>query len=630
MTQVQRDAIPSPANGLLIYQTNGTPGFYYHDGGWKALGSSTSGFANRKLSNLTEAVEINVDLLPQNAKENNLGDAGKEWKNLYLSGDVFNGAHRIMSFGEFATFVGMNAGISNTSGAFNTAIGSHAFFNNTTGFSNTVIGAAAMNSNTIGYENTAYGVNALFSNTTGFFNTAVGSQSLIANTTGNHNTTLGAYTMYGNRTGFSNIAIGYLALRSNTTGFLNTAIGVSAMLNNTEGSLNTATGAGAMLNNITGINNAALGNGSLNNNTTGQNNTAIGAGALFASVGTSNNTAVGTNAATLTLNPSQGTFIGVSARALDNLTNITAIGYNATVTASNQVRIGNTSVTSIGGEVGWTNFSDGRYKKNIKEDVPGLEFINKLRPITYNLDVEEIDKAIHQGSIISQTKTNTISLAQTMSNEIPASQHRNMADGLSMSPIERKGVSEGESLSREAKSKITYTGFVAQEVEKAAREIGYDFSGVDAPKSEQDFYGLRYGDFVVPLVMAFQELSRKTKELENENVEIKKRINKLELMISSASLNTIKSLPGSLQLDQNIPNPFARTTTINYSVPSGIQKAEILISDYSGKLLRTIPVSNAGKGTIEIDASIFINGTYNYTIVCDGKATETRKMIVMR
>jgi hypothetical protein len=48
------------------------------------------------------------------------------------------------------------------------------------------------------------------------------------------------------------------------------------------------------------------------------------------------------------------------------------------------------------------------------------------------------------------------------------------------------------------------TGFIAQEVEQAANEIEYDFSGVDAPKND-DLYGLRYVEFVVPLVKAVQE-----------------------------------------------------------------------------------------------------------------------------
>ncbi|UZR97040.1 hypothetical protein [Chondrinema litorale] len=40
MTSTQRDAISSPATGLLIYQTNSTPGFYYYSGtAWVAIGS---------------------------------------------------------------------------------------------------------------------------------------------------------------------------------------------------------------------------------------------------------------------------------------------------------------------------------------------------------------------------------------------------------------------------------------------------------------------------------------------------------------------------------------------------------------------------------------------------------------
>jgi hypothetical protein len=40
MTKANRDAIASPATGLLIYQTDASPGFYYFDGTtWKPVGS---------------------------------------------------------------------------------------------------------------------------------------------------------------------------------------------------------------------------------------------------------------------------------------------------------------------------------------------------------------------------------------------------------------------------------------------------------------------------------------------------------------------------------------------------------------------------------------------------------------
>src|ERR1043166_8861742 len=61
MTQTQRNAIASPATGLLIYQTDKTPGFYYYGGSaWTAV--STKG-VNKSLSNLTAPTAVDVDLL---------------------------------------------------------------------------------------------------------------------------------------------------------------------------------------------------------------------------------------------------------------------------------------------------------------------------------------------------------------------------------------------------------------------------------------------------------------------------------------------------------------------------------------------------------------------------------------
>jgi len=72
------------------------------------------------------------------------------------------------------------------------------------------------------------------------------------------------------------------------------------------------------------------------------------------------------------------------------------------------------------------------------------------------------------------------------------------------------------------KSNIRQTGFIAQEVEKVAKELGFDFSGVDIPENEDDYYGLRYAQFVVPLVKAVQEQQQMITQLQKENAELQK------------------------------------------------------------------------------------------------------------
>lgn len=53
MTKKERDDKVTLATGLLIYQTNNTPVFYYFDGcSWKQITTGTAG-SNKNLSNLT-------------------------------------------------------------------------------------------------------------------------------------------------------------------------------------------------------------------------------------------------------------------------------------------------------------------------------------------------------------------------------------------------------------------------------------------------------------------------------------------------------------------------------------------------------------------------------------------------
>jgi hypothetical protein len=384
------------------------------------------------------------------------------------------------------TAIGSYALPVSTTGSYNAASGSGALQNNSTGDLNAAFGTLSLNKNIVGAQNTAIGTSSLYWNTASN-NTGVGFESLNQNTAGGGNTAIGTSALWNNTQGYSNVAIGVRSLYLNVdaanlvavgdsslfnngvNGVLNTAIGSKSLFSNTAGYLNTANGYQALYSNTTGGRNTAVGFDALHNNSTGNYNTAIGSDALSSTSSSSLNTVLGADAGGGVRNlGSDNTFIGAESNmSIDGRINCIGLGEAATCTANNQARIGNSSTTSIGGQVGWTTISDGRYKKNIQENVKGIDFIMKLRPVTYQLDVQEISTKLDEGR--------------------------------------GKEINEPMKNSMSEKEKTIFSGFVAQEVEKAAKESGYDFSGVDAPKNENDFYGLRYGDFVVPLVKTVQE-----------------------------------------------------------------------------------------------------------------------------
>ena len=501
--------------------------------------------------------------------------------------------------GEINTANGYQALFSNTGGFSNTANGHTALFSNTTGNNNTANGQGALYSNNIGESNTANGFQALFSNTSGFVNTANGSSALYLNTTGFANTANGHNALFSNSTGSNNTANGCEALFSNTTGFANTANGYQALFSNLIGEENTANGFQALASNTNGDKNTANGQGALFSNTTGNNNTANGNFALFAKVSGNDVTAVGANSGDTWSNINQSVFVGSLSDATTNsLINATAIGYSAQVDASNKVRIGNAFVTSIGGQVAWTTFSDGRYKRNVEEDVPGLEFITKLRPVTYTSDITGLN------------------------NHYPK-------------PALREGQRQAPDQDVTSQEDIRYSGFIAQEVETAAKEIGYDFSGVDKPQLEGNLYGLRYSDFVVPMVKAIQEQQNIIDEQQKEIDEQQKEIDALKSLItgnttSGAIKIGVSDGRNEILLGQNIPNPADNSTIIPFSIPANCKSASILIADHAtGRAIKAVPLSC--KDThLMLDAGSLASGTYSYTLFIDGASFDTKQMVIIK
>jgi hypothetical protein len=236
------------------------------------------------------------------------------------------------------------------------------------------------------------------------------------------------------------------------------------MLHNTSGHANTALGAFALQDSDTVSFNTAIGYKALFTNQEGAgSNTAVGANCMENETGGYRNTGIGANALTNVINGNRNTAAGFNAGPSGDVNYTGAFGYSALPTASYHIHIGSSSISWIGGQVNWGTYSDERFKTKIESNVAGLDFIMALNPVTYHWDITKLDHFVGREEL------------------------------------------ENDMEGRKMQEERAYTGFLAQEVERAARKCNFDFSGIVHPANENTPYSLRYAEFVVPLVKAVQE-----------------------------------------------------------------------------------------------------------------------------
>ena len=157
------------------------------------------------------------------------------------------------------------------------------------------------------------------------------------------------------------------------------------------------------------------------------------------------------------------TSIGYEAdTSASNLTNATAIGYQAVVDASNKVRIGNTSVAVIEGQVAFTTSSDKRLKEDIEAIDIGLAFINDLNPVRYH-------------------------------------RIKNSSNDIEM-------------------------GLLAQEVEETLAAHGLANSGMVHQPNKDAYRSVRYNDLLAPMIRAIQELDGAAEAKDQQIASLEQRI----------------------------------------------------------------------------------------------------------
>jgi len=307
MNKADRDAITA-ATGLLIYQTDNTPGFYYYDGSnWKAIGTGNSNVDEIKdlsdgKTTFSGSLFLGSYAGPGGDVTANIGVGTHALEVVSGGGNVALGYYSLndVTNGHDNTGIGYNVGEKITTGKRNTLIGADVAKNITTGERNIVIGysintSAAAANNELNIGNSLYAKNIYSADAYFGINTASPNASAALDIT---STSKGLLIPrldiddLSTATPVSSPATSLIAYNTNTT----TGVGFYYW----DGSAWTAIGGGSSVNEIkdltdgeTGNHSLLLGKRPLGNGTINNDNTGIGYAALdFLSSG-NNNIAIG-------------------------------------------------------------------------------------------------------------------------------------------------------------------------------------------------------------------------------------------------------------------------------------------------------------------------------------------------
>jgi hypothetical protein len=241
----------------------------------------------------------------------------------------------------------------------------------------------------------------------------------------------------------------------------------------------------------------------------------------------------------------------------------------------------------------WQAPSDSRLKKNIRSIDGALDKVMRLKPQSYEFKTEEYP-------------------------------YINLAKGRQM-------------------------GFISQDVEKVFPELVQDAphsfrldNGRNKPgegpveETKINIKSMNYIGLVPVLTQAMQEqqqlISEQNSKIEALETELQDLKNAVQQLLTQQQNNGSLHLDGSgaARLDQNQPNPFNGQTTVKYFVPESARQAQLLVTDMSGRSLKTLQLGHTGEGQVDISTSDLPNGSYHYSLIIDGQTVATKQMVLVK
>lgn len=232
---------------------------------------------------------------------------------------------------------------------------------------------------------------------------------------------------------------------------------------------------------------------------------------------------------------------------------------------------------------GWFTWSDESLKENVNSIDTVMNLIMSLKPVTYNY------------------KSNA-----TYGLGLPANDD----------DIVKKETINGETAEEPNNhDDVLHYGLLANDLIDIIPDI--------VSKVDSNANAVNYIELIPILVKATQEQQKTIETLKAE-------INKLEDVVESLNEVSKNSLNIDAVLEQNEPNPFSSSTTIEFEINSSFTNAKIVVYDFWGEEKQSYDIFSTGIGNYVIEANTLHAGTYHYALIIDKYVVDSKIMFLVK
>lgn len=254
--------------------------------------------------------------------------------------------------------------------------------------------------------------------------------------------------------------------------------------------------------------------------------------------------------------------------------------------------------------------SDQMFKENVNDITDASSILNELRPRTYTYDTTHFEdfnfESGMQMGLIAQEVEEIIPFI--VSEQMRPAQYDSLGNEF-LPEIKFKGIQYDQLISllvaghKEQSQMIDSLESIVKKQERELNSLSDRFSALENCLSG-----------ILPTLC---EMNQQEINLNNEE--------KQELLRSIINVELGNEV--AIVLNQNVPNPFAESTVITFSIPETISKAQIIFHDAMGALIKSVDIRERGNGQINVYANDLSAGTYTYSLIVDGRIVATKRMM---